>query len=224
MKQLIIIFLSIIGTYSMSYGQSLGQDIRPVDQDSYVEKRDKFHFGIKAGTNYANVYDSRGEDFRADGKFGFVAGAFFAIPLGSLMGFQPEVLFSQKGFKATGRVLDTKYELTRTQNYIDIPLYLAVKPNQLITVMVGPQFSYLISQKDVFANASNSIEVIQEFENDNIRKNILGVILGIDINLTRVIFGARAGWDLSTNHGDGTSSTPRYKNAWIQGTIGYRFL
>ena len=213
MKQLIIFLLLNVGVFSMAFSQ-----------DNYVDQRNKFHFGVKAGTNFANVYDSQGESFRADGKFGLAAGAFFTVPLGSLIGFQPEILFSQKGFKATGSLLNTQYELTRTTSYVDIPLFLTVKPLQILTIMAGPNFSYLLRQKDVFANASNSVEVIREFDNENIRKNIVGLILGVDVNVSRVIFGVRAAWDLSTNHGDGTSTTPRYKNAWAQATIGYRFI
>lgn len=213
MKQTIIIFFITIGVFSMA-----------TSQESYVDDKSKFHFGIKGGTNYANVYDSHGDEFRADGKFGWVLGAFLTVPLGELMGIQPEVLFSQKGFRASGSLFNTQYELTRTKNYIDIPLFLTVKPLPILTILAGPQFSYLMSQKDVFANDFNNVEVMEEFDNENIRKNTLGIVAGVDVNLSRVIFGARAGWDFSDNHGDGTSSTPRYKNAWVQGTIGYRFL
>jgi hypothetical protein len=50
------------------------------------------------------VYDSQGEEFDADSKFGLAAGAFLQIPFGKYLGIQPEVLFSQKGFKRTGRM------------------------------------------------------------------------------------------------------------------------
>ena len=63
-----------------------------------TDNRSAVSFGIKAGTNYSNVYDSDNEDFVADGKFGFAAGAFVAIPLGKFIGIQPEILYSQKGF------------------------------------------------------------------------------------------------------------------------------
>lgn len=195
-----------------------------IAQGNFEDNRSQFQFGLKAGANYANVYDERGEDFRADGKIGFVGGLFITIPVGNVFGFQPELLYSQKGFKATGKIVGTNYGLTRTKNFIDVPLYLAIKPMPTLTVLAGPQFSYLISQKDKFTNQSGSVEVIQEFENDNIRKNILGIAAGLDVNLNHLVIGARAGWDLSTNRGDGTSSTPRYKNAWLQATLGYRFL
>lgn len=188
------------------------------------DSRSSFHFGIKAGLNFANVYDEQGEAFRADGKTGFAGGIFMTIPLGEVFGVQPEVLFSQKGFKATGSLLGTNYGLTRTTNFIDVPLYFTVKPLSIVTILAGPQFSYLIRQKDEFNSALGSAEQIKEFENDDIRKNILGAALGLDVNFDPLVIGLRAGWDLSTNNGDGSSQTPRYKNGWVQLSLGYRFL
>lgn len=188
------------------------------------DTRSQFHFGIKAGGNFANVYDAQGEEFRADGKLGFAGGVFLSIPIGNVFGIQPEILFSQKGFKAEGSLLGTNYGLTRTTDFIDVPLFLAVKPLPALTILAGPQFSYLMQRKDVFNTALGSAEQIQEFKNDNIRKNILGGVVGLDVNLHPLVVGARAGWDLSTNNGDGSSQTPRYKNAWVQATLGYRFL
>ena len=63
----------------------------------------------------------------------------------------------------------------------------------------------------------------EEFENDNIRKNTLCLTFGADVNIKHFVIGARAGWDVMTNSGDGSSVTPRYKNVWIQGTLGLRF-
>lgn len=187
------------------------------------EYGEELTFGIKGGANYSNVYDSKGEDFRADGKLGFAAGAFFAIPLGKTIGVQPEFLFSQKGFKATGTILGSPYKFTRTTNHIDVPLLFVIKPVKFVSILAGPQFSYLMKQKDVFQNAYSTIEQEQEFENDEIRKNMLGFVAGIDININQIVVGTRLNFDLTKNAGDGTSTTPRYKNVWFQGTIGYRF-
>jgi hypothetical protein len=186
--------------------------------------RNNFQMGVKAGANYANVYDEQGDDFNADGKFGFAGGVFMAIPLGQYAGVQPEVLFSQKGFKAKGSLLGSSYNLTRTTNYIDIPIYFAVKPLNSLTILAGPQFSYLLKQKDEFENSASSFEQSEVFKNENLRKNILSASLGVNFNLTRTVIGLRASWDLYRNHGDGTSTTPRYKNAWFQATAGYRLL
>ncbi len=132
------------------------------------------------------------------------------------------MLFSQKGFKATGSLLGNPYTLTRTTNFIDVPLLIALKPAPFITILGGPQFSYLFKQRDEFEGSVNTV-VEEEFKNDNIRKNMLCFIGGLDFNLNRIVIGTRVGWDIQNNLGDGSSSTPRYKNTWIQGTLGVRF-
>jgi hypothetical protein len=184
---------------------------------------EKLTFGVKGGLNLSNVYDTKGEQFDADAKFGFVAGAFMSIPLGKVVGVQPEILISQKGFQATGVLLGAPYSFTRTTTYIDVPLLFAVKPFELLTLLAGPQYSYLQIQKDVFGSATTSVDQETQFKNDNIRKNTLCFTGGADLNLDHVVVGARLGWDLFNNNGDGTSTTPRYKNVWYQGTIGFRF-
>ena len=181
-------------------------------------------FGLKIGTNYSNQYDSKGGEFTASSKLGFAAGAFLALPIGDFIGIQPEILFSQKGFKATGSVLGSPYDLTRTTSYIDVPLMLAIKPISALTIVLGPQYSYLLKQKDVFTNQAFTSEQNKEFNNDNIRKNVLGFSGGVDINIKNTVIGLRAGRDFQNNNGDGTSSTPRYKNAWVQATLGVRIF
>ncbi|MCE5330881.1 MAG: PorT family protein [Bacteroidales bacterium] len=179
--------------------------------------------GFKVGANLSNVYDSDNEDFQADSKLGFAAGAFLSLPLGRYLGIQPEILFSQKGFQGSGSILGSDYSFSRTTNYIDIPILLAIKPIGLITLLVGPQYSYLMSQKYVFKSAIVNIEQEEQFENEDIRKNTLCITGGFDVNLTNIVLSARTGWDLQNNSADGTSSTPRYKNMWYQATVGYRF-
>lgn len=193
-------------------------------QENSTDFRKKFQAGLKVGSNYSSIYDSQGNEFNADNKFGLAGGVFLAIPIGKFLGIQPEVLFSQKGYKQTGAFLGSNYELKRTTDYIDIPLLLSIKPVEFITIQVGPQYSFLMKQKDVFTNALATVEQQNEFKNDNIRKNTLCFIGGIDINIKRVVIGTRAGWDIQNNNGDGTSTNPRYKNAWVQATLGFRIL
>ncbi|RBA28291.1 porin family protein [Flavobacterium tibetense] len=206
-----------IALITLSVSNSVAQESTSTDN------REKLFFGLKVGANYSNVYDSESEDFVADSKFGLVAGAFVSIPLGKFIGVQPEVLFSQKGFKSSGTFLGTEYKATRTTNYIDVPLLLAVKPVEFITILFGPQYSYLMKQKDEFTSGSFSSSEEEEFTNDNIRKNTFSLIGGADLNFNNFVIGLRSGWDLKNNQGDGSSNTPRYKNMWYQATVGYRF-
>jgi hypothetical protein len=211
-KKIIVLFVASVFLSVINYAQ-----------DNPTDLREKLMFGLKAGVNISNVYDTKGEEFNADPKPGLAAGLFLTIPIGKYLGVQPEVLFSQKGFQATGKILGNNYGLTRTSNFIDLPILFQLKPASFLTLMAGPQYSYLISQRDVFTDGNSSVEQEQEFKNDNLRKNIFCFLGGLDINLNHVVLGARVGWDITKNNGDGTSATPRYKNVWYQATFGLRF-
>lgn len=184
---------------------------------------EKISIGVKAGANISNVYDTQGDEFDADAKLGFAAGAFVQIPLGRFLGFHPEILFSQKGYQGSGSILGSDYNYTRTTNFIDVPLLIAIKASPFVTFLVGPQYSYLVSQKYYLHTALGDVTEEEHFENENLLKNTLSVTGGFDINLSSIVIGARAGWDITNNKGDGTSTTPRYKNMWYQATVGYRF-
>ncbi len=206
-----VLFLTII---SISTAQKSSTD---------VDNREKLQFGFKVGADYSNVYDASGEEFKADPKFGAAGGIFLRIPFGKYFGIQPEAVISQKGFKGRGTLFLDTYTFTRTTTYLDVPLLFELKPSEFFTLVVGPQFSYLLNQRDQFTSSANSYYQELEFEHSSIRKNIFGAVGGFEINLKHIVLGARVGIDLQNNNGDGTSTTPRYKNVCFQGTIGYSF-
>ncbi len=193
-------------------------------QNGDTDLRATLQFGLKAGVNYSNVYDIQGENFKANAKFGFATGAFVAVPFGTFLGIQPELLLSQKGFQATGSILGSPYDLTRTTTYLDIPLFFAFKPVNHLSFLLGPQFSYLLKEKNVFTNTLTSVQQEREFSNDNIRRYTLCYAGGADLTYDRFVLSARVGWDVLNNNGDGTTSTPQYKNVWFQATLGIKIL
>lgn len=212
MKKLILVFVFATLMFGSAFAQKSNADFR-----------EKVSFGVKAGINISNVYDSQGEQFNADAKLGLAAGIFVALPIGKFIGVQPEILFSQKGYKGSGSLLGSNYSYTYTSNYFDVPLLFAIKPISLITILVGPQYSFLVKDSYKFDSALINIDQEHVFENDNIRKNTLSFLGGVDFNFKRIVIGTRVGWDLQANKGDGTSETPRYKNIWYQATIAFRF-
>ncbi|HET6224716.1 MAG TPA: porin family protein [Bacteroidia bacterium] len=212
----IILMLVLIALYGHTSNAQEEQKLR-------MDYRERFMVGVKVGANFSNVYDKNGQPFHTESKLGLATGLMLAIPIGKYIGLQPEVLFSQKGFKATSTVTDNAYVLTRTSNFIDVPFMLAAKLAPFLTLLAGPQYAYLISQKNTFENASTSISKEQDFENENTRKNMFCFTAGFDITLKHVVIAARAGWDLQNNSSAGAISTSHYKNNWIQATLGYRF-
>ena len=214
MKKAILMIAMVTLAVTSSYSQTVSL---------VTDNREKLFFGLKIGTNLSNVYEAQGENFVADNKFGIAAGGFVSIPIGTYFGIQPEVLFSQKGYKSSGTFLGSSYSMTRTTDHLDIPILVAFKPIEYVTILFGPQYSYLLKQKDDFTGGSITSTQEQIYTNDNIRKNTFSLTGGADLNVDHLVIGLRAGWDVQNNNGDGTSTTPRYKNMWYQATIGFRF-
>lgn len=211
-----VLFLALFAT-SLGFAQTVAPD-----------SRSEFKVGFKGGLSLSNIYDQENQDYVADNKTGYFLGGFLSIPLGKYIGFQPEVLYSQKGFKASGNVGSIggvggfNYDFSRTSNFIDIPLQLQLKPIEYVTILAGPQFSYLVDTKDTFNNTSNT-QVEDDISSDNYKKNIFGFVVGADINIQHFVISGRAGWDISKSDKDGDDTTPRYKNRVIQLGVGYTF-
>ena len=177
-------------------------------QMTTTDTRDELKLGFKAGVNFSNVYDQQGQDFVAEGKSGFAAGAFVAIPIGKVFGIQPEVMYSQKGYKATGKILGLNYDYSKTATYLDIPLLLQVKPIPMLSLVAGPQFSYLLSTKNEF-NGSSSTSNEASINSDNYKKNIFGFVVGADVNIDHFLLSGRAGWDEDRVRGDSVRQVDR---------------
>ncbi len=211
MKRLVLVLCTSVSIFGMNLNAQT------------EDNREQLQFGIKGGINNSNVWDEQGQEFQADSKNGFAAGAFMSIPVGKYLGIQPEIIYSQKGFQAYGRAFGTDYSFTRTSNYIDVPILIQFKPVEYITFVGGPTYSYLTSQSDVWNYGTFTESEYDEFNNSNLRKNTLGAIFGADINVNHFVIAPRVGWDFQTNNGDGTSDSPRYRNQWLQLTVGFRF-
>lgn len=187
------------------------------------DPRDLFHIGIKAGANFSNVYDKYRDDFTSDYRVGFVIGGFLSIPLGTYVGLQPELLYSQKGYNGTGTFLGINYTYRRTSSFIDLPILLQIKPSPIVSLVVGPQFSFLINNSDDFDNANDVEDVIKAFDDISLRKSTLGLTGGLDLNLYPIVISGRVGFDLQNNYDDDSSNVPRYRNMWFQLTGGIMF-
>jgi hypothetical protein len=217
MRKIAYIVALLLGSASVYAQEDAGKSSAPAK-----DSRNKLHVGLKVGLNRSTVFDTEG-DFAATPKIGFAGGVFGAIPIGKFLGIHPEVLLSQKGFRANGNYLGESYEMRRTTTYLDVPLLGAFKPATFLTFVGGPQYSYLFKQTDLFTSSSSIAVQEEEFQNEDVRKNILSGVAGLDINVRNLVISGRYCFDLQRNNADGSADVPRYKNVWFQGTIGYRF-
>ncbi|MEX0648902.1 MAG: porin family protein [Balneolaceae bacterium] len=186
-----------------------------------TSEQDEFSLkaGLKVGFNNSNVWDERDHEAVADSKIGLAGGMFLFIPVGNVIGLQPELLISQKGYRHSYDFSGSSYFFRRTATYLDIPLQVFINPGELFTLVAGPQYSYLLHQKD----RHNYDESSQpEFDIGNVRQSSFGFTGGVDFEFKQFVFSFRLMWDLLEHDGD--SSTPRYRNQSAQFTVGYKLL
>lgn len=186
-------------------------------------KSTSVHFGLRAGANVSTIIKSGDEDFSTGSKVGFNAAAFLELPIASVFSIQPELQYSQKGFKASGSFLGAPYEYKQTINFIEVPVLAKLKPAPGFGIVVGPQFSFRTSTSTKFTVNNASYESEVEDDNDNLRKNILGGVIGIEAGAKNFVASLRYNIDFQNNNGDGTSSTPKYKNQVIALGVGIIF-
>jgi hypothetical protein len=187
-----------------------------------TEKTNEVHFGIRGGVNVANIIKTDDNNFSTDMKLGFNAAVFLEIPIVNGFSVQPEFQYSQKGYKTSGSYLTQPYEYSVTTNYLEVPLLAKINPTKEFSILIGPQFSFLTSSKYNFKSGGTSYQDIVEEGNDDLRKNILGGVIGVEFNASHIVLGARYNLDFQQNESNGSSTTPTYKNQVIQFTIGLR--
>jgi len=180
--------------------------------------------GLKGGLSIATLVKTNDKSFTSTPLLGFNGGLVILLPLGRVIALQPEILYSQKGYKATGPGVLGDYDYHRYNNFLDIPLLLRINPSKDLGIVIGPQYSYLLTTHTKFNSGTTAYEQNVNNENNNIRKNIFGGVIGLDCNLSNnVYFYGRYTIDFKNNNGDGTSSTPAYKNQVIQLGLGLLF-
>lgn len=173
--------------------------------------------GIKAGINFSNIIKTGDDDFSTDFKTGFHAGLFVDINLVDRLSFMPEIMFSQKGYKADGTsLLGGAYDYTLTSNFVELPLLLKVNAAPGFSIHIGPQFSFLASTTENFKQGSDEYKSTVREDNDNLKKNIFGGVAGIDISGQTVGISAGYALDFKKNNEDGSSDIPVYKNQVFQ--------
>jgi len=103
-------------------------------------------FGAKAGLSGANVKVS---SINTDTKFGFYAGVLAEIKVSENFKVQPELFYSQMGFKETfliDRDMDEWAKAIAALDYINLPVLLKYN-YEGFSAFIGPQVGYLLSAK-----------------------------------------------------------------------------
>lgn len=179
-------------------------------------------FGLKGGVSFSNIIKTDDSDFKTDYLTGFNAGVFINIPIVDRLSFQPEAMFSQKGYKSD---LTGNRTLTQTTNWIDIPILAKINAASGFNIFLGPQVSFLTKTSNKYEGNFTVIEqTIYEEDADKFKKSIVGGVLGAGFDLSNNFsINGRYALDFQKNNEDGTSETPAFKNQVWQVGLGLKF-
>lgn len=157
-------------------------------------------FGVKAGANLSNLSGDLVNQDQYKNRFGFQGGIMVNFGLGDIISIQPEVLYSQKGFKYADQqftVLGNTYRNTGNvrYDYLDVPVLVRVRAAGIF-FEVGPQYSYLMNvstNREQTLNGNNVGNAGSGTTNlDNVRRNELGYVGGLGFQASNgVMLGVR---------------------------------
>ena len=155
--------------------------------------------GFKAGINYANY---TGTDINTDAITNFHAGLLVELKIFKNFSLQPELLYSTQGASLTNITEEFKNEL----GYISIPVLAKFYLTNTLSLEVGPQASFLLSERnEVKAGDSNTFE--------------FAVAGGLGFKFSKHLFiQARYGLGLTEPKRDAD-----VKNSVVQASLGYLF-
>ena len=162
--------------------------------------------GLKAGLNYANqtgtnlTVDSK--NYQTEAISSYHAGLVAEINLFEGLALQPELLYSTQGATYKNALGD----ITNEVGYLSIPIMIKINLSKSISLELGPQASFLLSEKDsVNLYKSNTFD--------------FAVAGGLGLKVTKSLFlQARYGLGLTE-----ISKEAQTKNSVIQVSAGLLF-
>ena len=168
-----------------------------------------FKLGIKAGLNYANQTGTtimvNDKNYQTEAISSYHAGLVAEINLFEGLALQPELLYSTQGATYKG-ISGTIGDITNKVGYLAIPVMIKIGLSKSISLELGPQASFLLSEKDQFVVKDPS-----SFD--------FGVAGGLGLKVTKSIFiQARYGLGLTE-----ISKEAQTKNSVVQVSAGLLF-
>jgi len=196
----------------------------PAQQQRPQQNNSDFYkprFGIVAGANIANIIDPNDPSFHTDTRLGLNLGVSLDVPIVYPIGFEAELLYSEKGYTA----YTTYGQFTQRNNFIDLPLLLKIHVIPNFSFVVGPQIAFLTSTQTVFNNGfSQTVQQQYTQDSQGYNKSLIDGVFGVSINLNRnVELRGRYTVDLQSNTAYSAGSNPQYNNQVWQIGLGFKF-
>ena len=177
----------------------------------------KVRAGITGGLSVSNTVSAYNSNYSTGAIVGFNAGLYLDLPLIYPLSFEPEALYSQKGFAA----VTSDGNFTQHANYVDIPLLLKFKLSPTFNFLIGPQVAIPVSTTNTYDNGF--VVTAEQSYSTYGDKTVLDGVVGVSFDLSRgVELRARYAIDLQQNQ-QNASYGGDYRNQVWQVGLGFTF-
>jgi len=204
----------------------------------FSQETGKVKYGLFGGINVSKLTASASGQgtSSSDSKVGPNFGVLAEIPVGGDFAIQPEVSYSNMGWKENETDIDENTTVDNARynmNYLSIPVLVKYKiTNTLrngngLAVFLGPQYGYLLSANLKGSNTNGSADIKKAFKSSDFSA-VAGVEYflpqGIGLSLRYQfgimnVFGKEANDLLNADAGSNVS----VRNNALTLTVGYRF-
>lgn len=153
---------------------------------AFASQAQGFKFGPRAGANFSTIKQNpKQKGWTNNFQTGFQAGLAFNVGITEMLSLQPEVLYSQKGFKSEFKsdFITASYEIK--SSYIEVPVLAKVafgSGNIKPFITAGPYAGYWLSGEIGDDEESESID-FDKAENDNLNRLDIGFNVGAGVAL-----------------------------------------
>ena len=168
------------------------------------------HAGLKVGSNINKI---SGQSFKDEFTYGYHAGAFLQVGLGSKWTIQPEILYNQVNTDTTNRFSELyKLSVNKISNiklsYLSIPVLLNYNLGSNFALQAGPQFGILLDQnRDLLQNGKDAFS-----------KGDFSMLAGVQIKLSSLRIYGR--YVIGLNNLNDIDNQDKWKSQSIQLGLG----
>jgi hypothetical protein len=172
-------------------------------------------WGLKAGGNYFKV---GGRSWDESYRVSFSGGAYAEINYNKHFTLQPELLFNQVLAKTSEQFTNiySNYQPVGFQlvsvDYIAVPILLVYKPIPILSILIGPQYSFAIAQTQGLLRADQNKNAFSRSD--------IALVFGGQLNLGKVKFGLR--YQEGLNNVNAINSTDAWRTYGLQFYVGFQ--
>jgi hypothetical protein len=140
-------------------------------------------FGVKGGLNVSTISKDNGWN-DTNAKIGYFAGVYMHASVNNILSIQPELIYNNMGVKYENA--NTTHTLNL--NYLAMPVMFQFEPIPRLYFEAGPQFSYLVGNKNKYESSNKTII---EKDKDAYNQLDLSAGLGLGFRFNNMSVGAR---------------------------------